>query len=231
MTNPNIEMLRKAVINLDNLVSELIFVGGCTTGLFITDEGAAEIRTTDDVDTIVEATSYAEYVEFSEKLQNIGFRVDTRQDAPLCRWVKEDTILDVMPLDEKILGFTNKWYKPAVLTAEDYEIFLGTKIRVVTPPYFIATKLEAFRGRGKGDYLASHDLEDIMTVIDGRIEIVDEILISPEDVRLNIAFQLETMLKNQRFMDALPGYLSPDNASQGRLGMLIDRLKKISSFT
>ncbi|HRH41600.1 MAG TPA: hypothetical protein PKY82_08155, partial [Pyrinomonadaceae bacterium] len=58
--NPNLEMLRIAVDNLDYLTDELVFVGGCTTGLFITDEGAAEVRTTKDVDTIVEATTYAE---------------------------------------------------------------------------------------------------------------------------------------------------------------------------
>ncbi len=58
MTNLNFEMLRIAVKNLDGLADELVFVGGCTTGLFITDEGAAEVRPTDDVDAIVEAVSY-----------------------------------------------------------------------------------------------------------------------------------------------------------------------------
>ncbi len=53
MTNPNLEMLRGAVKNLGELADKMVFVGGCTIGLFITDEGAAEVRATDDVDTIV----------------------------------------------------------------------------------------------------------------------------------------------------------------------------------
>ena len=96
MLNPNLEMLRVAVKNLDYLTDELVFVGGCTTGLFITDEGAATIRETKDVDTIVEATSYSQYVEFSERLKKIDFSIDTSPDAPLCRWIKNETILDVI---------------------------------------------------------------------------------------------------------------------------------------
>ena len=39
---------------------------------------------------------------------------------------------------------------------------------------FVATKLEAFVSRGDSDILSSHDLEDILNVIDGRPSIVDE---------------------------------------------------------
>lgn len=152
MTNPNFEMLRRAVENLGALADELVFVGGCTTGLLITDPGAAEIRTTKDVDAIIEATLYAEYQKFSEKLRKPGFREDTRDGAPLRRWLKEETVLDLMPLEESTLGFTNTWYKPAMEEAENYEIFADRTIRIVTPPFFCATKLEAFEGRGNGDY-------------------------------------------------------------------------------
>ncbi len=107
MTNPNFEMLRIAVENLDDLANEMVFVSGCTTGLLSTDEGAAEVRTTDYVDSIVEVTSYAQYNTFVEKLKAINFREDTREGAPTCRWVKGEIVLDVMPLDEKVLGFTN----------------------------------------------------------------------------------------------------------------------------
>ncbi len=94
MTNPSLEMLRIAVENLGDLADEMVFVGGCTTGLFITDEGAAEVHTTDDVDSIVEVTSYGQYNTFAEKLKKIDFREDTREGAPTCRWVKGETVLD-----------------------------------------------------------------------------------------------------------------------------------------
>ena len=110
MAESNLEMLGTAVRNLGDLKNELIFVGGSITELLITDQGAATPRQTIDVDTIVEAASYAEYIAFSEKLKIKEFREDTSENAPLCRWVKDETILDVMPLDAEALGFTNSWY-------------------------------------------------------------------------------------------------------------------------
>lgn len=230
MTHPNLEMLRAAVNNLGKLADEMVFVGGCTTGLFITDEGAAEVRATDDVDSIVEVTSYGQYNTFAEKLKKIEFREDTREGAPVCRWVKGETVLDVMPLDEKVLGFTNRWYEPAIEAAKEREIQPGVTVRVISAPYFCATKFTAFEGRGAGDYLASHDLEDIITVIDGRAEIVDEISRAPKDVREYISGKVAGLLETKQFLDALPGYLLPDDASQGRIKILMDRLKQIAEM-
>ncbi len=230
MTNPNLEMLRIAIENLGELADEMVFVGGCTTGLLITDEGAADVRATDDVDSIVEVTSYAQYNTFAERLKAVDFREDTRDGAPTCRWVKGDTVLDVMPLDEKVLGFTNIWYQPAIDEAEEHEILPGMTIKVISPPYFCATKLEAFDGRGAGDYLASHDLEDIITVIDGRAEIIEEISRAPEDVRDYISGKIRGLLHTRQFLDALPGYLLPDEASQGRLRILTERLTQIAEM-
>ena len=86
------------------------------------------------MDTIVEAASYAQYYTFSEKLMAVGFSVDTSEGAPTCRWVKGNTVLDVMPLDKDVLGFTNTWYKPVMINAYDHELQSGLTIKVITPP-------------------------------------------------------------------------------------------------
>ncbi|HRH41601.1 MAG TPA: hypothetical protein PKY82_08160 [Pyrinomonadaceae bacterium] len=135
-----------------------------------------------------------------------------------------------MPTDEKILGFTNYWYQPAIENSIEYEIMSKRKIRVVSPPYFCATKLEAFESRGNGDYLGSHDLEDLITVIDGRIEIIDEIFQCSVELRSYIAEKFDLLLANRKFFDALPGYLYPDESTQSRLEILIERLRKIADF-
>lgn len=115
MPNSNLELLKQVAKRLGPLLPEVVFVGGCTTGLFITDEAAAEVRPTFDVDVIAEITSYADYATFSERLRALGFQEDTRRGAPLCRWLIEEMKLDVMPIEEKILGFSNRWY-PAAMT-------------------------------------------------------------------------------------------------------------------
>ena len=73
-------------------------------------------------------------------------------------------ILDVMPLNEEILGFSNSWYKAAMQSSVARRISTELEIRIVTAPYFLATKLEAFRGRGEGNFLSSHDLEDLASI-------------------------------------------------------------------
>lgn len=158
MADPNVQQLITAARLLKPVLNEVVFVGGCTTGLFISDPGAGGIRPTIDVDVIAEITSYEDYVVFSERLRKLRFEEDNSEGAPLCRWKNADTTLDVTPLDEKILGFSNRWYQDAMERAQLYELEADLHIRVVTAPYFCATKIEAFKGRGKGDYLASHDL-------------------------------------------------------------------------
>ncbi len=102
--------LRDAARFLRPLLGELVFVGGCTTALLITNTAAADVRPTYDVDAIAEITSYAAYTAFSERLRNLGFAEDVSEGAPICRWRQQNTVLDVMPLDPKILGFSNRWY-------------------------------------------------------------------------------------------------------------------------
>jgi len=230
MSNPNLELLRVAAKLLRPLLNELVFVGGCTIGLLITEEAASDVRPTFDVDAIAEITSYADYTSFSERLRALGFSEDSSKDSPICRWRHGQTKLDVMPLDERILGFSNRWYRPAMDTAEEREIEDGLRIRLITAPYFCATKIEAFKGRGEGDYVSSHDLEDLIAVIDGRPQLVDELRATSEDARSYISRAIAELLSVDRFVDALPGFLLPDAASQNRIGSLLESLEQISSL-
>lgn len=230
MPNPNLELLKIAANLLRPLLDELVFVGGCTTGLLITDDAAADVLPTFDVDAIAEITSYAEYNDFSERLRKLGFQEDISQGAPLCRWLHGETTLDVMPLDEKILGFSNRWYKSAMAAAVEHEIEKNLRVKVVNGPYFCATKLEAFKGRGKEDYVASHDLEDLVTVVDGRPELLQELQTAPEDVMSYVADSIVGFLETPKFIDALPGYLQPDEASQARVSIVLRMLEEIAKL-
>lgn len=53
MADPNRPLFESVVRVLAQLLNELVFVGGCTTGLFITDPAAGGIRPTRDVAAIV----------------------------------------------------------------------------------------------------------------------------------------------------------------------------------
>jgi len=230
MANPNLELLTDAAKLLSPLLKELVFVGGCATALLITDSAAADVRPTFDVDAIAEITSYAEYDKFSERLKKLGFQEDAREGAPLCRWRQKTTTLDVMPLDAKILGFSNTWYRPAMDYAEERELENRLKIRLVAPVYFCASKLEAFEGRGKNDFAGSRDLEDLIAVIDGRAQLVGEIRTAENGVRDYLANEIKKLISIRAFNDALPGHVPPDAASQERVSTIISRLEEIASL-
>ncbi len=226
MADENRKLLIRGAQMLGDLRDEFVFVGGCTTGLLITDPAAADIRPTRDVDVIVATASVAEYYAIAKRLRKLGFHEDTKV---ICRWKhRSDLTLDVMPTDRNVLGFSNKWYAGAIAHAIDYELEAELVIRVVTPPYFCATKIEAFHGRGNGDYAGSHDLEDFLAVVDGRPELVAEIQAAEDTVRRYLATETRDLLARQEFLDALPGSLMPDAASQARLPLLLSRLGQIA---
>ncbi len=66
MPDPNLPLLEDAVRKLAPFLDEIVFVGGVTLGLLITDEAAAPIRGTTDVDVIAEIVTYADYIAFSD---------------------------------------------------------------------------------------------------------------------------------------------------------------------
>jgi hypothetical protein len=135
-----------------------------------------------------------------------------------------------MPLEEKTLGFTNTRYKPAMEEAQNYEIFHGRSIRVMTPLYFCATKLKAFKNPANDSYLVSHDLEDIIAVIDRRATIIKEIKSAPREVSSYISGKIVDFPNAEKLLGALPGHLPPDEASQSRIGILLERLKEMAKI-
>lgn len=226
----NLAMIRCVAAHLGHLRERVVFLGGAATALLITDSAAPDVRVTVDVDVIVEIASKGDYYRLAESLRAAGFSEDASEGAPVCRWIVNGIAVDVIPTDAEILGFGNRWYAQALRSATVCNIDDDMAIRLVTAPYFLATKIDAFESRGAGDFIASHDLEDIVTLLDGRAEIVDEVRSSPEDVREYLAGKFREFLGNRSFLDALPGHLLPDPASQQRAPILLMRIKYIANL-
>lgn len=225
--NPNAHLLLSAVQKLVPLLDQIAFVGGCVAGLLITDPGAGPVRPTVDVDAIVQVGSYAEVMALEDRLRQLGFQQPHLAGAPVCRWIHGDLALDLMPTDSPILGFSNRWYRPALENAGTAEVG-GHQIRLISAPYFLATKLEAFHGRGRSDYRMSHDLEDIIAVLDGRPEIVAEVEQAATPLTQYLSGEFSAMLSNPNFLESLPGNLLPDVVSQQRIRIVLDRIRQIA---
>lgn len=227
--DPNVALLERVAERLgDDLRRQLVFVGGAMTGLLVTDPGQPFIRPTDDVDLICEALVPADYHRVERVLRKRGFAQDVRPDAPVCRWRVGDLAVDVMPTLDHVLGFSNRWYPLALQSAAVLTLPSGRDIRAITAPVFLATKLEAFDGRGQGDFQASHDLEDLLAVVDGRAALLAECRTCPDELRTYLARRMSSLLATPAFVNALPGHLPGDEASQARLPGLIATLRRIA---
>lgn len=131
MPDPNLPLLEEAARRLSPFLDEIVFVGGVTLGLLITDEVAAPIRGTTDVDVIAEILTYTDYVVFSERLRKAQFAEDLHVT---CRWHHGTLTLDVLALNKEVLGFTNIWYEAALHHSAAVVLPSGPTIRVITAP-------------------------------------------------------------------------------------------------
>ena len=230
-TDPTVAMLEVVAEALGNeLREETVFVGGAAAGLLITDPAMPAIRPTEDVDLIFEAVELVEYHRFEKRLRMRGFLQDHAAGAPICRWRVGGVTVDVMPTIDDILGFSNRWYPLAIETATLVSLPSGNPIRLITAPAFIATKLEAFDGRGSRDYLFSHDLGDLLAVVDGRDSLLDECRQGPTALRAYLRERFTEFLARPAFVEALAGHLPGDAASQERLPDLEARLRAIAGL-
>ncbi|WP_392385926.1 hypothetical protein [Marinomonas primoryensis] len=222
------EMLKQVALALDELRETVTFVGGCATALLITDEFTVEqVRHTEDVDLIVSVIGYVEYNRLKAQLQSKGFKETplTEEDWPICAMKLGDLRVDIMPDDETILGFSNRWYKYAMKSAIDYVLDEKLSIKVVNPIAFVATKLEAYKGRGNQDPLGSQDIEDLLNLIDGRESLATEIQNAPEDVKVYIAQEIQTLMTISDFDYTVQNIT---NGNQDREDIIYERLTAIS---
>ena len=171
----HINILRiKGVYNaLGELRDTVAFVGGATVSLYADHPEQASVRPTDDIDVLIEIATYGAYVKIREKLAALKFEIDVTSKVT-CRYKYQGLIVDIMPTGEQVLGFSNKWYKEGFANIILYQLDERTQVNIFSPPYFIASKLEAFKGRGGNDGRTSQDFEDIVFVLDNRKSIWEE---------------------------------------------------------
>jgi hypothetical protein len=151
---------------LEKLGKPFAFLGGSALGILITDPAAAPVRATKDIDVLVNAPTRRAYTHLEEELRSLGFVNDTRDGAPMCRYLYGDTVIDILPTSGAVLGWDSRWFARALATAQPH-VIAGIAVKLIHPAYFIATKLDAFKGRGRGDLLGSHD--EVLSVFCPRI--------------------------------------------------------------
>lgn len=213
--------LRRIEIVSDKLADikhKVVFVGGSTVSMYASDAESFKARVTDDVDGIVEVVSYPAHAMFEEELRKHGF-VNDIESGIRCRYLvrhkPEDIVVDIMPTNEVHMGFKNRWYPDGFKHSMNYEISANKSVKILTAPYFIATKLEAFKGRGGDNGIISHDFEDIVYVLEHRYSIWDELQVADDGVKKYLKAEFEALLSHQDFEEWLDYhvlFLSPPSS-------------------
>ena len=224
-----IESMRVVARHLNALDISYTFLGAAVLPLLVDYPVLVEIRPTKDVDVGVEVATLPEHYVLEEKLRKAGFQHDTRDGAPICRWiVEEDITVDIMPTEAGVLGLQSKWFREALQNATERALGDGITAPVITPPYFLATKLTAYRDRGAADPYLSKDLEDIVTLLDGCEQIVSLVANCHDAVRTFMALEFQAHLSNADFTEAWPGYFRSDRVSQQRAKVVRERLAQLA---
>jgi predicted nucleotidyltransferase len=224
-----LESIRVVARQLGYLVDEVMFLGGAIVGLLLTDPAAPEVRATLDVDVVIKS-SRSRYDELDEELRGLGFKHCLDEGAPTCRWVVGDYRVDIVRVGAGANSYQDRWTPAAIDRSKRIEIERGREIHVVTAPYFIAIKLEAFQDRGNGDYIGSKDIEDIVQVLDGRMELHEEIVKAEPELREFLATEFHRLLGEEAFVEAISAHLLPDAASQAREVIILEKIRRVAEL-
>lgn len=208
MMHKNIVRMKAVGLALKDLKQDYVFVGGATVALYATNSKlVSEVRPTDDVDVIVELATYRGYSELDQRLRNIGFQNDILSGV-ICRYKIQGIIVDVMPTDPQVIGFSNRWYPDGFATAQEIQLDAETTIKIFTLPYFVASKWEAFKGRGQNDYRTSKDFEDLVYILENVDDFVEQLKNGPEEVLEWLKKEIEPVMNNDSFEEGLYAHLT-----------------------
>lgn len=219
----NLGIVKKVAKALGELNDQVAYVGGATVSLYADDPAADDVRPTKDIDIVLHILSFGQLTALQERLAQKGIHPDPESKV-ICRFRYDDVLIDVMSIKEVGWAPSNIWFEPGFKNMEAYTIDDETTIRIFPVSYFLATKFEAHRNRGR-DPRTSKDFEDIVYLLDNRLNLVEELLSAPEDVRSYLGFELHE-LQHADKVEAIQAHLSPFS-NEDRYGMIQEKIKQV----
>lgn len=222
-------MLQIVANGLGDLKDTVVFVGGAVAELYASNPDLSDIRPTLDVDCVIELRSKTAYTKLEDDLRTLGFANDTSKGAPICRWVYQGILVDVMPTDSDVLGFSNIWYDEGIENKISKALPDGTEIFVFRPQYYLAAKIEAHKGRGGSDLRQSHDFEDIIYLLDNCSELLESINSANESVKAYLKEECSILLENDGLTEGIESAL-PDGSEGEATEIIMELIQNIADI-
>lgn len=223
----NIAVVAEIAAALKEMKNEMIFVGGAVVSLYTDDPAADEIRPTKDVDMTLHILNLGHWEKVQEKLSILGFYPDPFGHA-ICSYKYKDIPIDIMAMNDGPLGPANKWYAIGAKSAWSVQV-KEQEIKILSAPCYLATKFEAFKDRGN-DYRTSHDIEDIIYILDNRISIAEEINQSDSIIKQFLIQELQNMINKGLLQEVLMAHIHPLMIEE-RLPIVEEKITQILSIS
>ncbi|KPM48307.1 nucleotidyl transferase AbiEii/AbiGii toxin family protein [Jiulongibacter sediminis] len=216
----NIIRLKVVAKALSELKNKAVFVGGAVVELYTDDPARGEVRPTDDIDVLIEIINRSNHAILEEKLRAIGFKNDM-DSGVICRYKYHDIVVDVMPEDSNVLGFTNSWYKEGLRNTSTITFDEDIEILIFNLEYFLASKFEALNSFRHGkDFRFNSDFEDIIYVFDNRLNIIEELQLRENPAIGYLRIEIRSLLERPNIEEEIISNIEPSNSSL-RAGRII----------
>ncbi|WP_291856977.1 nucleotidyl transferase AbiEii/AbiGii toxin family protein [Marinilabilia sp.] len=219
----NIGVVAEVARILKDFKDHVVFVGGAVVSLYADDPAADEIRPTQDIDMTLNIINLSNWADIQDKLASLGIHPDPFGHA-ICSYRYKDIPIDIMPAEDSPLGPANRWYKIGFDNLRIEKVH-DQVIQILPTPCYLATKFEAFNDRGK-DYRTSHDMEDIIYVIDNNSKIVEEIQNTDKRIKNYLIEQLQTIEEKQLLEEVIMSHVHPIMLEE-RMPIVIEKINKI----
>lgn len=224
MSEYSLNMIEVVARGLDDLKDRAVFVGGAVAGIYVDDPASEDARPTEDVDCVFQLATTGDYYALEEELRKRHFQNDTDSNV-ICRWKYQDITVDIMPDDDVILGFSNRWYKKGFSKKVKYNLPNGDYVYILPVSYYLATKLEAIASRGGDDLRCSHDFEDLIFVLNGCVAIEESLQhIEDEELQEYLQAKFKELIENPNIQECINCAL-PMNEEEGRCEYILSLLK------
>jgi len=223
-----VNSIRTIANGLKPLDEKFVFVGGSVVECYVTSSVAEQARPTDDIDVVSELAHYGEYATLQEKLLAAGFNPD-HESKVICRYKYKGIIVDIMPDNAGIIGFTNRWYKEGIKNAVLYRIDESLEIRIFSSPFYVASKIQAYLQRGARDKRLSTDFEDIIYVVENRKELIEEVNSSHDPVKEFLVAFFTNLLNEKNTEEAISAVIGY-SPLPGRIAYVKNTLIKLSKL-
>ncbi|MEZ4825758.1 MAG: hypothetical protein R3C61_05605 [Bacteroidia bacterium] len=220
-------MLETLASGFGESLNKVVFIGGATLSLYITDRSAPECHPSGEVDGIVGVSTMLEFQQFLQTIERKGFKRMKMERQGAEEWMYENIRVRLMPMNTEKLGYTNRWYEEGVFHARTYRLPGGSPIRIFLPAYFVASKIDAFINRGKNNLRLSEDFQDLVYILDNRQEILNDIHQAFYEVRAYIQQQFVRFLSHPGLEEGI-AYALPDSFDEENIYRIKTLIRQIA---